>query len=74
MILIRALILTPFVGHRLTGLASRERASDLDVLADLIEAGTVVPSIDRSSLLDRVQEAMRHLEAGHLPGKVAITA
>ena len=69
---LRALILTPFVGQRLTGLASKERSSDLQVLADMIEAGKVTPSIGRSYPLDQVPEAMRHLEAGLVKGKTAI--
>ena len=59
--------------QRLTMLASKERASDLERLTELIEAGTVTPSIDRTYPLDQVQEAMRHLEAGNVRGKVAIT-
>jgi NADPH:quinone reductase-like Zn-dependent oxidoreductase len=69
---LRALILTPFVGQRLTGLASKERASDLEVLANHIAAGTVTPSIDRSYPLDQVPDAMRNLEAGLVKGKTAI--
>ena len=54
-------------------LASKERASDQERLTALIEAGKVAPSIDAIYPLDRVGEAMRHLEAGHVRGKVAIT-
>ena len=54
-------------------LASKERATDLERLAPLLEAGQVVPSIDRTYLLDQVPDAMRHLEAGRVRGKVAIT-
>ena len=43
---------------------AKERASDLERLAELIEAGKVTPSIDRTYPLDQVPEAMRHLEAG----------
>ena len=50
-------------------LASKERASDLERLIPLIEAGQVTPSIDRTYPLDRVPEAMRHLEAGDVRGK-----
>jgi len=67
------MLLTPFIGQRLTGLAAKERASDLEVLADHITAGTVTPSIDRTYQLDRMPEAMRHLEAGSVRGKIAIT-
>ncbi len=70
---LRAMLLTPFIGQRLTGLAAKERASDLEVLADHITAGTVTPSIDRTYQLDRMPEAMRHLEAGSVRGKIAIT-
>jgi NADPH:quinone reductase-like Zn-dependent oxidoreductase len=70
---LQALILTPFIGQRLTGLAAKERASDLEVLADHLTAGTVTPSIDRTYPLDRVPEAMLHIEAGRAKGKIAIT-
>ena len=42
-------------------------------LADLVEAGKVTPSIDRTYPLDRVPDAMRHLEAGKVRGKIAVT-
>ena len=70
---LRAMLLTPFIGQRLTGLASKERASDSEVLAEHIAAGTVTPSIDRTYPLDQVPEAMRHLETGTVKGKIAIT-
>jgi NADPH:quinone reductase-like Zn-dependent oxidoreductase len=70
---LRALILTPFIGQRLTGLASKQRASDLKILADHLAAGTVTSSIDRTYPLDQVATAMRHLEAGAVKGKIAIT-
>ncbi|HVD89297.1 MAG TPA: NAD(P)-binding domain-containing protein [Jatrophihabitantaceae bacterium] len=70
---LRAPLLSPFVRQRLTMLASKERASDQERLTPLIEAGTVTPSIDRTYPLDRVAEAMRHLEAGDVRGKVVIT-
>src|SRR5664280_1283282 len=70
---LRAMILTPFVSRRLTGLVSKERDRDLKILADHITAGTVTPSIDRTYPLDRMPEAMRHIEAGNVRGKIAIT-
>jgi NADPH:quinone reductase-like Zn-dependent oxidoreductase len=54
-------------------LASKERASDLERLIPLIEAGTVTPSIDGSYQLKRVPEAMGQLVAGQVRGKVVIT-
>ena len=70
---LRAPLLSPFVSQRLTMLASKERASDLERLTELIEAGQVAPSIDSTYPLERVPDAMRHLEAGEVRGKVAIT-
>jgi NADPH:quinone reductase-like Zn-dependent oxidoreductase len=70
---LRAPLLSPFVPQRLTMLASKERASDQERLTPLIEAGKITPSIDRTYPLERVPEAMRHLEAGQVRGKVAIT-
>ncbi len=70
---LRALLLTPFIGQRLTGLTSKERDRDLKILADHITAGTVTPIIDRTYPLDRVPEAMQHIEAGNVRGKIAIT-
>jgi NADPH:quinone reductase-like Zn-dependent oxidoreductase len=70
---LRAPILSLFVRQRMTMLASKERASDLGRLTTLIEDGKVTPSIDRTYPLERVPEAMRHLESGDVRGKVAIT-
>lgn len=70
---LRALALSRFVGQRFANFINKERASDLDRLTGFIEAGQVIPSIDRTRPLERVPEAMRHLEAGLVRGKVAIT-
>jgi NADPH:quinone reductase-like Zn-dependent oxidoreductase len=70
---LRALILTPFVSQRLIGLASKQRAEDLQVLAGHIAAGTVTPNIDRTYRLDHIQDAVRRLEAGDVRGKIAIS-
>ena len=70
---LRAPLWSPFVRQRLTMLASKERASDQEQLTPFLETGQVVPSIDRTYPLDRVPEAMRHLEAGLVRGKIVIT-
>jgi NADPH:quinone reductase-like Zn-dependent oxidoreductase len=38
-----------------------------------IEAGQVTPIVDRTYALAEVPDAMRHLEAGHVRGKIVIT-
>jgi NADPH:quinone reductase-like Zn-dependent oxidoreductase len=47
--------------------------NDLVLLKDLLEAGKVVPVIDRRYPLSDVAEALRYLEEGHAQGKVVIT-
>jgi NADPH:quinone reductase-like Zn-dependent oxidoreductase len=46
---------------------------DLVFLKDLLEAGKVVPVIDRRYPLSDAAEALRYLEEGHAQGKVVIT-
>jgi NADPH:quinone reductase-like Zn-dependent oxidoreductase len=70
---LRALTLSLFVAQRLTSVLCKERSVDLERLAELIEAGTVTPSIDRTYPLAQVPDAMRHLVAGQVRGKVAVT-
>lgn len=70
---LRAPLLSLFVRQRLTMLASKERGSDLERLAKHLQDGTVTPSIDRTYPLAQVREAMKHLEAGDVRGKIAIT-
>jgi NADPH:quinone reductase-like Zn-dependent oxidoreductase len=70
---LRAVVLSRFVGQRLRMLASKERQEDLQTLRELIEAGKTTPVIDRTYPLREVPEAIRHLEAGHIRGKLVIT-
>jgi NADPH:quinone reductase-like Zn-dependent oxidoreductase len=70
---IRALGLSPFVGQRLTMLASKEHYTHVEAVSRFIEAGQVTPIVDRTYALAEVPDAMRHLEAGHVRGKIVIT-
>jgi NADPH:quinone reductase-like Zn-dependent oxidoreductase len=70
---LRALALSPFVRQRLTMFIAKQRASDLERLTELIEAGMLIPHIDRTYPLDQVPDAMRHLETRKVRGKIAIT-
>jgi len=71
--LLRALLLSPFVGQQLRPFISTENHDDLVTLVELIEAGKVSPIIDRIYPLAEVAKAIRHVEDGHARGKVAIT-
>ena len=57
----------------LTSLDMKRRSSDLQYLAELMEAGEVAPVIDRTVSLGAAPEALRYLEQGHARGKVVIT-
>lgn len=52
---------------------AKPNQKDLAFLKELLEAGKVVPVIDRCYPLREVPEAIRYLEAGHARGKVVIT-
>jgi NADPH:quinone reductase-like Zn-dependent oxidoreductase len=69
---LRARVMSLFIRQRLTSLLVRQRSSDLETLTVFIEAGTVVPAVDRTFSLDQVPDAMRYLQAGNARGKIAI--
>ncbi|MBT2492875.1 NAD(P)-dependent alcohol dehydrogenase [Streptomyces sp. ISL-96] len=70
---LRALLMSPFSGQRLRGLAVMNlHHSDLEVLTEFIEAGSVTPVIDRSYPLADVPEAVDHLMKGHVRGKIVV--
>jgi NADPH:quinone reductase-like Zn-dependent oxidoreductase len=70
---LRALALSLFVRQRLTTVLCKERSADLERLTELIEAGKLTPSVERTYPLDQVPQAMRHLAAGRARCKIAIT-
>jgi NADPH:quinone reductase-like Zn-dependent oxidoreductase len=70
---LRARTMSLFVRQRLTSCIAKERGSDAARLAELIESDQVTPSIDRTYPLAEAPAGMRHLEAGLVRGKVAIT-
>ena len=67
-----AQVLSPFISQRLTMFASRGRATDLERISELINAGALSPCVDKTLPLEQTAEAMRYLEAGKIRGKVAI--
>ena len=70
---LRALVLSRFVSQKLTTFICKENHEDLIVLKELIEAGQVVPAIDRAYPLTEAPRAIRYLEQGQARGKVVIT-
>ena len=70
---LRAPLVSLFVGQRLRGLASKVKQEDLVALKELIDAGKVTPVIDRTYPLIEAPDAIRHLEEGHAAGKIVVT-
>jgi NADPH:quinone reductase-like Zn-dependent oxidoreductase len=61
-----------FSRQRLRGLIAAERQRDLLTLKELIEAGKLVPVVDKVYPLSRAADAIRYLEGGHARGKVVL--
>jgi NADPH:quinone reductase-like Zn-dependent oxidoreductase len=71
--ILRGPLLSLFVGQRMRGFTSKERASDLEALSELVDAGNVRPVIDRTYSLVEASDAVRYLAEGHPRGKIVIT-
>jgi NADPH:quinone reductase-like Zn-dependent oxidoreductase len=71
--ILRAPVLSLFVGQRLRPVTAKERSADLDVLRRHIEAGDVTPAVDRTYPLADVPNAINYLRSGAVLGKVVIT-
>jgi NADPH:quinone reductase-like Zn-dependent oxidoreductase len=70
---LRAPLVSLFVGQRLRGLATKVKQEDLVTLTELVEAGTVTPVIDRTYPLIEAPDAIRYLAEGHAAGKIVVT-
>ncbi len=60
-------------GRKLGGVAAHIDQKDLLTLKKMLEAGKIVPVIDKRYPLSETPEALRYLGAGHARGKVVIT-
>jgi len=75
--LFQAMLLGPLISmtgsKKMGALFPGTNQKDLVFMKELLEAGKVVPVIDRRYPLSEVPEAIRYLEEGHARGKVVIT-
>ncbi|MGI9597023.1 MAG: NAD(P)-dependent alcohol dehydrogenase [Acidimicrobiales bacterium] len=69
---LRAMMLSPLVGQRLTTFISKEHYSFIERLAGHMEAGEVVPAIEGRFSLDQTAQAVEQLNAGRARGKSVI--
>ena len=70
--MLRAPVMSLFVGQRLDWLNSKMNVEDLQALNELIEAGKVTPVVGQSYSLSETPDAIRHLATGHAGGKLVI--
>ena len=71
--LIKAVLLSPFVSQTLRPFIAKPSSDDLQILRELIEAGSVTPVIDRTYPLIEAADAIRYLETGRARGKVVVS-
>ncbi len=73
----QAVLLGPLISmtgsKKLGSMYTKPNQKDLVFLIELVEAGKVIPVIDRSYPLSEVPEALRYYGEGHARGKVVIT-
>ena len=73
----QAMLLGPWMsktgGKKMGGVSAKPSQKDLVFMKELIEAGKVVPVIDKQYPLSETPEALRYLGEGHARGKVVIT-
>jgi NADPH:quinone reductase-like Zn-dependent oxidoreductase len=67
-----AAIVNGFVRQRIRPLSAKANQADLLALTGYIEAGTLMPVLDRTYPLADTAEGLRHVERGHARGKVII--
>jgi NADPH:quinone reductase-like Zn-dependent oxidoreductase len=68
-----AFVSSPFLRQQGRPYLSVPKLKDLTFLKELLEDGTVAPTIDRKYPLSDAADAFRHLGNGHARGKVVIT-
>ena len=61
-----------FSSQKMPGLLAKINGEDLAILSNLVQRGTVIPVVDHTYSLREVAEAVRHVESGHVHGKVVI--
>jgi NADPH:quinone reductase-like Zn-dependent oxidoreductase len=75
--ILQAVVLAPLLSRigskKVCFFIANIHTKDLDVLTNLMEAGKIVPIIDRRYPLRGVDEAIRYRKEGHAQGKVVIT-
>jgi NADPH:quinone reductase-like Zn-dependent oxidoreductase len=74
---LQSLIANPIIakmrGRKVVSFIADVNQADLVFMKELMEAGKVVPVIDREYSLPEIPQAIRHVEEGHTRGKVVVS-
>jgi NADPH:quinone reductase-like Zn-dependent oxidoreductase len=71
--MVKAAILSVFLSQTLRPLTMQRSRQDLEVLRDLVEAGSLTPVVEQTYPLSAAAQAVHHLETGRVRGKLAIS-
>jgi NADPH:quinone reductase-like Zn-dependent oxidoreductase len=71
--IIAAKLLDATARQKLGTFEAKANAEDLDTLRAMIEDGQVKPFVERTYALSETPQAIRHVETGHVRGKIAIS-
>ena len=69
---LKAKLMQPFMSQKFQFFMAEINPQDLAVLAGMMQAGKLTPTVDRTYPMSDIQAAMRYLQAGHARGKVVI--
>ncbi len=70
--LIKPVLISPFVGHRLKRFLSNPNQADIEHLRAMVEEGTLRPVVGRTFPLDETVAAFDLIETGHARGNVVV--
>lgn len=68
-----AMLISTFLKQKMRGMVSITRSEDLRDLTQLIEAGKLTPSVEKTFPLSEAAEALRQIERGLTRGKIVVT-
>lgn len=71
--IIKAFTWSPFLRQKFIFFIAKPRPDDLRALCDLIQAGKLVPAIDKVYPLSEAADAIAYVETGHARAKVVIS-
>lgn len=70
---LQLLVVSRLVSQKLIFMVAKRNPLDMEAICRLIEAGRLMPFIDRTYPLQETADAVRQLETGHARGKVIVT-